>query len=433
MTAEAFALAARHHEAGNLAAAEEVFRHILQEDPAHFGATHRLGLLALQTGRVTEAVEHLTRAVRLNPDSAAAHHNLGLALRRQGLPGPALASYRRAAALQPGNEEFHSNLAAAFAEAGQRGEAIAHYQESLRLNPHRPRPHNNLGVLYAELGRLTDAEAHFRAALRLRPDYAEALVNLTSALADLGRPGEAADCCQRLLELHPDDETARFLRAALTGEGRPATTPRNMVTALFDRYAPFFDDHLLKGVNYRGPELLRAAILRGPAPRDLDVLDLGCGTGLCGRAVRDLARTLTGVDLSANMLAQARESGVYDHLIQGDILEVLKAAPAAYDLILAADLFVYVGDLAPVFPAVKSALRTRGELVCVVEAADGTDYVLRPTRRYAHSPAYIRALARSCGLAERSWSRAFLRKQDDAAVEGDVYALQNAGTDRSPR
>jgi predicted TPR repeat methyltransferase len=425
--AEAFARGIGSHEAGDLAAAEGLFRSVLEEEPGHFGATHRLGLLALQAGRLEEAADYLTVAVRLRPGSAAAQHNLGLALRLQGLSDPALACFRQAVALQPDNAEFQGNLAASLAAAGHTSEAVTRYQEALRLNPQRPRPHNNLGALYAEQGRLADAEVCFRRALQLQPDHAEALFNLTNALAELGRLSEAAACSSRLLELRPDDPTARFLHAALTGSDRPATMPRGMVTALFDRYAPLFDDHLSQRVDYRGPQLLRATVAEDTAAPGLDILDLGCGTGLCGRAFRDLARTLTGVDLSANMLAHARTCAVYDHLIQGDLVEVLRAARAAYDLILAADVFIYVGDLAPVFAAVSVALRAGGRFAFVVEADDGTDYVLRPTRRYAHSPEYIGALARSCGLAERSSSRAFLRRQGDQPITGDVYVLQQAG------
>jgi predicted TPR repeat methyltransferase len=425
--AEAFAQAVAYQDAGQLAAAEGLFRSILNEQPGHFGALHRLGLLTLQTGRPTEAIDLLSAAIRLQPQSAGAHHNLGLALRRQGLTDQALASYRHAAALRPDNAHFHGTLAAALDEAGRGPEAIAHYQESLRLNPRQPRLANNLGVLLAAAGRLSDAETCFRMALHHQPDHADALFNLTNALAELGRLGEAVACCQELLGLRADDPNVRFLHAALTGASRPATMPPAMVTALFDRYAPIFDNHLTHGVNYQGPQLLRAAVVADQEAQGLDVMDLGCGTGLCGLAFRDLARTLTGVDLSANMLARARARGIYDHLVHGELIEVLRAASGAFDLILASDVFIYVGDLAPVFPAAATALRVGGRFVFVVEADDGTDFVLRPTRRYAHPPAYIRALARSGGFAERSTRRAFLRMQGGQAIEGDVYVLQQVG------
>jgi predicted TPR repeat methyltransferase len=109
------------------------------------------------------------------------------------------------------------------------------------------------------------------------------------------------------------------------------------------------------------------------------------------------------------------------------LVEVLRANLGAFDLILAADVFIYVGDLAPVFPAAAAALRALGRFAFVVEADDGTDYVLRPTRRYADPPEYIRALARSCRFADGSRRRAFLRMQGGQPIEGDVYVLQQAG------
>jgi predicted TPR repeat methyltransferase len=343
------------------------------------------------------------------------------------LPDQALASYRRAATLQPDNAHFHGTLALALDEAGRGPEAVRHYQEALRLNPRQPRLYNSLGILLAAQGRLAEAESCWRQACHHQPDYAVALYNLTNALAESGRLGEAAACCRQLLGLRPADPDVRFLHAALTGESRPATMPPAMVTALFDRYAPAFDDHLTRVVNYQGPQLLRAAVLGDRAARGLDVLDLGCGTGLCGVAFRDLAGTLTGVDLSANMLARARGRGVYDHLTHGDLVEALRASRGAFDLILAADVFIYVGDLAPVFPEAAGALRPGGRFAFVVEADDGADYVLRPTRRYAHPPQYIRALARSCGFARRSSRRALLRMQGTRPIEGDVYVLQQTG------
>jgi predicted TPR repeat methyltransferase len=427
-TVETFTLAIHHQQAGDLAASESLFRQVIDQAPNHFGAAERLSLLLMQNGRLEEAVAFAEQAVRLNPGSAAAHHNLGLALRCRGLPGQALAHCRHAVALEPANADCHDNLATVLAALGERSEATAQYLESLRLNPRQPRVQNNLGTLHAQAGRLADADACYRSALHLRPDYPEALANLTNSLAEQGRTVEAAACAGRWLALRPDDENAQFLHAALTGVGRPSTMPPALVTALFDRYSPSFEDHLVNALEYAGPQLLRAAVPDCPGP--CAILDLGCGTGLCGVAFRDLADTLTGVDLSAPMLARAKARGIYDRLIQGDIVEALQASSEAYDLILCADVFMYVGDLSAVFPAARGALRPRGRFVFVVEADDGEDYILRSTRRYAHPPKYVRALAASCGLSERGWNRGFLRKKGQEPIDGDVYVLERAPDSR---
>ena len=158
---------------------------------------------------------------------------------------------------------------------------------------------------------------------------------------------------------------------------------------LFDTYAEQYDKHLVKQLHYRGPQLLRAAVADLPADRALEVLDLGCGTGLCGVSFRDLARTLTGIDLSPGMLARARQHGVYDELLQSDIAGFLLSSSTRYDLILAADVFVYVGDLAGVFQGASRVLRPAGRFIFTVEAHEGEGFVVRPSGRFAHSLAYL--------------------------------------------
>src|SRR5262249_47439851 len=147
-------------------------------------------------------------------------------------------------------------------------------------------------------------------------------------------------------------------------------------------------------------------------------------TGLCGLAFHDLARTLTGVDLSVRMLEKAQARQIYDKFILGDLCDALKAAPTSFDLILAADVFIYVGDLAAVFSAARSALRTGGRFVLAVETYDGDGFVLRPSRRFAHSAAYIRALASSSGFVELALQYGVLRTEQGRSIGGAVYVLR---------
>jgi predicted TPR repeat methyltransferase len=197
--------------------------------------------------------------------------------------------------------------------------------------------------------------------------------------------------------------------------------PSDMVLALFENYAPFFDEHLVENVSYQGPRLLRTAVDRCRPVGAFDILDLGCGTGLCGTALRDRARRLVGVDISSRMLDRARQRGVYDELIRGDVVDVMNESTESYDLILAADLFVYLGSLEAVIPACARILRPGGLLAVVVEAADGEGYQLRSSRRYAHSAGYLRRLAGAAGLSELLRERSFLRKEADGECLGEVF------------
>jgi predicted TPR repeat methyltransferase len=423
-----------------------------------FEALHHLGVLALQGGRTEAAVEHLQAAVRLRPNSVAAlnhlglafarqgqldlavsafrqaltlqpdlleaHVNLGNALKAQGCPDEAMHHFRQALGLDPNDAAVHRCLAVVLTELGQLEDAIGHYQQAIRLQPAVAATHNNLGTLLASQRRLGEAEACFRRALQLKADYAVAMGNLANTLADLDQLDEAVAWCRRALTAHPEDANLRFLLAALTGEQAPAAPPREYVAAMFDGYAARFDEHLVQAHRYRGPQLLRDAVADLSAGTLLDILDLGCGTGLCGLAFRDRARTLTGVDLSSQMLARAKMRGIYDRLIQEDLRDALRAAPESYDLILAADVFIYVGDLAAVFPAVAAALRPGGHFALCVEALDGEGFRLRPSRRYAHSADYNRRLASDCGLTETHMQEASLRAGPRGDIEGLVFVLK---------
>jgi predicted TPR repeat methyltransferase len=209
--------------------------------------------------------------------------------------------------------------------------------------------------------------------------------------------------------------------AALGEEAAPAMPPPQYVAALFDQYADDFDHHLQHVLQYRAPQLLLAALDEaGMLAGDIDALDLGCGTGLCGPLLRPYARALAGVDLSPQMLEQARRREVYDELACADIVEYLQARAAPCNLLVAADVLVYFGDLQPVFRAARRVLAEGGAFAFTVEAQEAGDYVLRPTGRYAHSRAYLEALAQAHGFQARSIAGQVLRKDDAQDISGLV-------------
>jgi predicted TPR repeat methyltransferase len=197
------------------------------------------------------------------------------------------------------------------------------------------------------------------------------------------------------------------------------------VAASFDAMASSFDRRLRALLGYRGPEQIveRLARVHGRGAATLDVCDAGCGTGLLGPLLRPYARTLTGVDLSAKMLEKARERGVYDTLYTDDIVAHLGACTASYDVITAADVFVYIGDVAPVFAAAARALRSAGLFLFTAELAEGDGYALTLVGRYAHSAAYLRAAASGTGLAMLSLEEEELRTERAKPVRAMICAL----------
>jgi predicted TPR repeat methyltransferase len=289
-------------------------------------------------------------------------------------------------------------------------------------------------LLYGR-GQRRAAEAAFQEVLERAPDHQAALNWLAALLENRGCRAEAAAYRKRGLAITVEalgvpaaarGEVEAFLLAAEGHGPPPPRAPAAFVAAHFDRFAARFDGHLVDNLQYRGPELLRAALARlGPPPGPvLDVLDAGCGTGLAGPLFRPWARRLDGVDLSPAMLERARERGVYDGLEVGELVEVLAGRPDSYDLIIAADVLIYFGDLTPVLTAVRKALRREGRFALTVEAAAEPAYALCGTGRYTHALDYLRRSAAAAGLEEAGAEEAVLRLQSSEPVPAYVVVLR---------
>lgn len=337
-------------------------------------------------------------------------------------------------------------------EAGRFAPAERDFSASLALLPGRVSTLTNLGAARLKLGRTSDALEVLDEALAQEPGNVEAQGHRATALAQLGRPEQALECLETLLDIDPalghawslrgrllkelgrlqeaalsfeqalangaDAELNRYFLAALGGQGVPAAPPRLYVEDLFDSYAGDFEEHLVQVLNYRAPEVL-VERLAATGRRFESALDLGCGTGLCGKLLRPLARRLEGVDLSGNMIARARKRGIYDRLEQADLADYLAAAHGRYDLVIAADVFIYVGALETVFAEVARLMEPGGVFCFSVEAAgEDEDIALRPSLRYVHSERYLRALALQSGFDLKATARHPIREDQQAPIPG---------------
>lgn len=245
-----------------------------------------------------------------------------------------------------------------------------------------------------------------------------------------GEVAEARRVFERVLRLEADQndlEQARYFLAAIGAEKIPAQSPAEYIKDTFDSYAEKFEECLVNKLGYQIPRKLFDAVakIEQYESMSIDVIDLGCGTGLCGELFRPIARRMVGVDLSPKMLEQAQKKNAYDELMLGDVLEPLRTPGAMYDLIIAADVFVYIGDLANVFNACRAALKPGGLFGFSIEALDEGDYVLGVKGRYAHSLEYIRRLANAVGLIEVGMEKTIVRHEMSKPVSGIVFVLKN--------
>ncbi len=260
--------------------------------------------------------------------------------------------------------------------------------------------------------------------VELAPGFATAWFALAVIREQAGNRDGAIAAFQAASNADREDYHGARLHLARMGAGdaTPAMTSA-YVRRLFDQHAPDFDEALVERLDYRGPAVLLEALsaVRGQPLKFGSVLDLGCGTGLAGVAFRPHCRHLTGIDLSAGMIEQARGKGVYDRLAVGDLSEFLGAEHGTrHDLVLAVDVFVYCGDLAPICAAVAGVLAPGGLFAFTVESHGGSGIVLQPTLRYAHGEAHVRAAVEAAGLELRHLAPVSTRKEKGHPVPGLV-------------
>lgn len=339
----------------------------------------------------------------------------------------AAAALEAVLAVEPDHVAARYKLANLQKDAGDLGRALANYIEVLRRSPGHAEALNNLGAVRQAQGDVAAAEACYRDSIRCAPLLVAPALNLARLLQELGRNDEAGRVCMEAEARGLDAGLFGHLRSALGDVGGPGSSgraPDAYVRETFDAFAAGFERRLVAELDYKVPQALAEMACTGGASAPVDVLDLGCGTGLVADALADSPQAspfrLTGVDLSPRMLDEARRKGRYAALHEADIGGWLAAVPgAAFDLVMAADVFIYVGRLDEVFQGVEQALRPGGRFAFSIETCTDGDWQLRPSGRYAQSPAYVESLARRSGLRVEGCRAAVVR----LGVQGALYLL----------
>ncbi len=396
-----------------------------------------LGAVFKQMGQKEAALKASQKAAELMPDDANAYSNLGAVLQDCGRPEEAVTCCRRALEINPDYFEAHYNLGNAMQNIGRIDEAVACYRRAIEIKPDYTEAHYNLGNVMRDRGQLDEAVACFHRVLETKPDFSEVYCQLGGIFQNQGKLSEALSCYQQLAGLDPENGVARHQIAALKGNNVERANDQ-YVGRLFDGYASKFDGHLLEVLKYETPEKLLTLVKQRAMPpiEKWNVLDLGCGTGLVGAAIAPFARWLVGVDLSAKMLEKARARNVYQRLEHSDLLTMMRGEKVScYDVIIAADVFVYIGKLDETMSEIKRLLCPGGIVAFSVETMKDMvanqeapqEYKLESTGRYSHASSYINKLA-AHGFLPVEMVETNLRMEQGKPVNGHLILWKNGAS-----
>ena len=456
----------------------------LRVDPYETNALCFRGLALMKVRRHDAAIECFDRAIAIKPDFIEAFANRATAFSEMGRFEEAVAAFDQVLGMEPNHPVTWNNRGNALLALNRPEDAVAAYDTALSIMPSFPEATANRrraldvlrgsnsrfadsaytkGVLLMREGRFHDAVTAFDEALEVRPGFVEAISNRATALSEMTRYEDALEGFNQALAIDAEhaiswnnrantlaamkrfeDAVASYDRAlqlsptfleasdnrlnALFELKRGKRCPPAYMRGLFDDFSSHYDETMLEKLQYRAHlhlrELAERVLPRLTPP--WRILDLGCGTGLVGDTFKDLAAggRLDGLDIAPRMVEAARARGIYDELVLGDLETVLSAPGPAYDLILAADTMIYLGDLAPTFFGVAKRLEPEGFYIFAVESAPEGEWQQTPANRFRHSTAYIKAEAERAGLNFVDAMECTLRNEASTPVSGLAVALQ---------
>lgn len=403
-----------------------LYQQALQKDPESELAHSAIANIFYQNGDCALALQHYQKAQKISPDSTETHFNLGRTYYRMDNNTDAIKHYQLVLQKLPNHINTLNNLAQIYERTGNTEQAHTYYIKALAIEPDNSAILTHRAELFLQQEDYNQSVEPFIHAIKIDPDNVNAYVGLAMAYTELGQIDKAIQHYERAYELDPDSDSIPYYIEGVQSGSATSKDSNKHIAGLFDKYADTFDNELFNKLDYKAPHLINDYLrdTLDTTKQKYDILDLGCGTGICGQLTRDIAKRLVGIDLSSNMIKKAREQAKYNELIVGEQISCMATYKEEFDIVLSTDVFIYVGDLDASFRAIKEVLRDSGLLVFSTEIIDGDSFMLRSSGRYAHSYNYIKSLSDQYGYTLLMHQDIPLRKEYTRVIQGAIYALQ---------
>ena len=335
----------------------------------------------------------------------------------------AISSYEEAISIQPGYVEAYYNLGNLYHQIGELNKAVRNYKKVVALDPDYSKVHPNktlLVIYFFSKGEINNALETLQEWIKSNPDDALLFNMMGGCYLSLREFKMSIQSYEKALELKPDYAIPQHMINSLKGH-TSKSPPKEYVKNLFDDYAERFNDSLVQGLQYKLPFVIKDLIQNiSSKSKFAKTIDLGCGTGLSGNGLSEISEHLSGIDISENMISKADELDVYDNLYTGDIVEALNAVQENFDLFVALDVLIYVGDVESIFKTVHKYSNPESIFVFSTEIQDESGYSLLSSSRYSHSDSYIMNQASGKFVLIKS-KDTVIRKEGNNLIHGKIY------------
>ena len=377
----------------------------------------------------SQSTEYYKKVILLEPDNIPAHKFLCLSLLRDKEFKQALEIVQKMLDIDFNNAESYNYLCEAYLGLNEIDNAENACKKSLEIVPSNITAYINMGNIFQQRFQYKTSIIWYKKALEIEPDNANLHYNLGISYFRLNNNDNAATSFHKAMEINPDLSASKHMLAIVEGKNL-ARVDAIYLTDLFDEYAHRYNKHQ-QDLKYHVPEYINDTIrdlyYSNHLNCKLDILDLGCGTGLCAPYLADITKSITGVDLSPDMIKQAKKLSLYNELIVGDMNEYMNSRPDMFDIAIAADVFIYMGDLNQEFHAAKVTLKDNALLIFNIQLNDDiASYELTDTGRYNHADSYISSLIDTYGFIHITSNNVISRYDLGIPVDSRIYVLQNS-------
>lgn len=407
-------------------AAVNCFEKAIQQQANYVDAFYNLGLTFIKLNQLEKATAAFERALALAPNHFAGKFQLAIILMREEKIDDAITRFLQIEESYPHHFETQSNLATCYLKLGALNDAKYHYLKALELKADDTQILFNLAVINIQQGNTDTAIQQYQHIIQINPDDFAAHNNLAVAFLSKQHTGFALQHFQEAFRIQPNNIAIAHTLKILSEHQHLLASPPDYIRSLFDAYADHYDPHLLTALDYQIPQLFftLAEKTKKLNPNALDILDLGCGTGLTAKPFSPYAKSLTGVDLSEKMLAVAFDKKIFTELVNDDLEHFLQNKINQYDLILAGDVLVYIGKLDNLFKKMSEALKHQGILIFNTEISEQGDFKMNQSGRFSHYKNYLEKLARENHLKILTYQTSMTRLQNNEPVYGHVFVME---------